>query len=60
MALAFRLEGGTIRSRLILVVLVALVPVAALTAWQTGQNYDASREMVADRLRSHAWAIAET
>ncbi len=54
------IRGGTIRSRLLLVVLAALLPVTLLSAWQGKLAYDDSRRLVTDRLRANAWALAES
>lgn len=55
-----RLKGGTVRSRLLLVVLAALVPITLLNVWQSQASYRQASYLAADRLRSNAWAIAET
>jgi two-component sensor histidine kinase len=52
--------GGTIRSRLLLVVIIALVPVTLLSAWQSQVSYTNARVLVIDRLRANAAEIAES
>ena len=53
-------SGGTIRSRLLLIVIGALLPVALLSAWQGKVSYDNARRLVTDRLRANAWGLAES
>ncbi len=57
-----RLAGitpGTIRSRLLLVVLAALLPVTLLGFRQTIAEYEHSRALALDRLKAKAAAVAE-
>ena len=50
---------GTIRSNLIKILIGALFPMVFLGAWQGMLAFQDSRNLVAQRLRANAWAIAE-
>lgn len=50
---------GTIRSNLTKILIGALFPMLFLGAWQGLLTYEDSRNLVAQRLRANAWAIAE-
>lgn len=51
---------GTIRSNLLKIVIGALVPMLLLGAWQGLLTYRDSRGLVAERLHSNAWSVAES
>lgn len=53
-------SAGTIRSNLTKILIGALVPMLFLGAWQGFLTYEDSRNLVAQRLRANAWAIAES
>ena len=52
-------SAGTIRSNLTKILIGAMVPMAFLGVWQGTLTYEDSRNLVAERLRANAWAIAE-
>lgn len=52
--------AGTIRSNLTRIMIGALFPMLFLGAWQGLLTYEDSRNLVAQRLRANAWAIAES
>lgn len=53
-------SAGTIRSNLTKILIGAMVPMVFLGAWQGILTYEDSRNLIAERLRANAWAIAES
>ena len=54
-----RTSAGTIRTRLLGIVLAALLPLLVLGGWQAALAYRDSQSLVANRLRANTWAMSD-